>query len=174
VTQEAALLEELTNLAGEQRLTNEQLKALLLLLRPMRLIPWGDRHIKRHVSQTSAAAAPEILTFDPETFLERVYHITRVVLENETSIGTGDIRIATNLRGRRQFYRQFQAPAPNVLYVEDREIILRPNEVLEARFAGTTAGDHLNMYLQGWWEPTNIGKPQPLTPEEQATEATAT
>lgn len=156
MAEDAALLAELTSLSQQQRLTNQKLDRLLLLLQAQRLTPWGARHIKRHVSVTSAAAAPEILTFDPETFETRIYHITRVVLENETSIATGDIRIATNLRGRRQFYRQFQAPAPNILYVEPEEIILRPNEVLEARFAGTLAGDELHMYLQGWWEPTDL------------------
>ena len=153
------LIEELTALSEQQRLTNELLERLLALNLRQELIPWGDRWIKRHISQTSAAGTPEILAFDPETFETRIYHITRVVLENETSIATGDTRIATNLRGRLQFYRQFQAPAPDVLYVEDREIILRPNETLEARFTGTLAGDSLNMYLQGWWEPTNLASP---------------
>ena len=155
----AALLAELTSLAEQQRVTNENLDRLLELSLRLQLIPWGDRWIKRHISQTSAAAAPEILTFDPETFDERIYHITRVAVENETSIGTGDIRIATSLRGVLQFYRGFQAPAPDVLFVEDREIILRPNEVLQARFTGTTAGDELHMYLQGWWEPTTLKLP---------------
>ena len=143
-------------LLAERQLTNEKLDDLLLLLQVLRLTPWGDRHIKKHVSVTSAAGTPEILTFDPETFLTRIYHITRVAVENETSIGTGDIRIATSLRDVLQFYRQFQAPAPNVLFVDTDEIILRPNEVLQARFTGTTAGDELHMYVQGWWEPTNL------------------
>jgi len=156
---DAALLAELSSLSQQQKLTNELLERLLELSLVLQVTPWGDRHIKRHISVTSTAGTPEILTFDPETFLTRIYHITRVVLENETSIATGDIRIATNLRGRLQFYRQFQAPAPDVLYVEDQEIILRPNEVLEARFTGTLAGDSLNMYLQGWWEPTDLRSP---------------
>lgn len=153
---ERALLAELTGLAEQQRITNGHLEDLLRLLQVQRLVPWGVRHIKRHVSQSSAAGTPEILEFDPETFLTRIYHITRVAVENETSIGTGDIRIATSLRDDLRFYRQFQAPAPNVLYVDDEEIILRPNEVLQARFTGTLEGDELHMYLQGWWEPTGL------------------
>lgn len=135
---------------------------LLLHTQALLLIPRRGRYLKRHISAISAAAAPEILTFDPETFQTRIYHITRVVLENETSIATGDYRIVTNLRGRIKPYRQFQAPAPNVLFVETEEILLLPNEVLEARFTGTTAGDLLNMYIQGWWEPTNL---EPVKPD---------
>lgn len=139
------LLETLTRLSEQWAQVIERLDLLLEAL-PRRT------YFKRHVSSTSAAAAPEILTFDPEA-LERIYHIARVAVENETSIGAGDIRIVTNLRDAIHPCRQFAAPAPNVLYVDDEEILLRPGEVLQARFTGTVAGDSLHMYLEGWWEP---------------------
>lgn len=106
----------------------------------------------------SVALAPEVLSFEPRR-PDRVYHVTRVALENETSIGTGDIRLAVTGHGYVHPLRQFQAPAPDVLYVEDREILLLEGDALEARFSGTTSGDVLQMYLEGWWEPTTPGVP---------------
>ncbi len=109
-------------------------------------------------TKVSAAGSPEILSFEPRE-PDRVYHITRVAVENETSIGTGDMRIAITGHGWVHPLRQFSAPAPDVVYVEDREFILLEGEALEARFSGTTASDILQMYFEGWWEPTTPGEP---------------
>ena len=106
----------------------------------------------------STALAPEILSFAPRE-PDRVYHLTRVVLENETSIGTGDIRLAITGHGYVPPLRQFQAPAPDVLYVEDREFVVLEGDAMEGRFSGTTSGDILQMYYEGWWEHTVAGQP---------------
>jgi len=70
----------------------------------------------------STALAPEILSFAPRE-PDRVYHLTRVVLENETSIGTGDIRLAITGHGYVHPLRQFQAPAPDVLTPRERSVL---------------------------------------------------
>jgi len=49
--------------------------------------------------------------------------------------------------------------APDVLYVEDREFIVLEGDAMEGRFSGTTSGDVLQMYYEGWWEHTVAGQP---------------
>lgn len=119
----------------------------------------GARHyFREHRSATSAAGSPEILSFEPRE-TARVYHVTRVTVENETSIGTGDIRLAITGHGYVHPLRQFSAPAPDVVYVDDQETILQDGDALEARFSGTSNNDVLRMYLEGWWEATRPGEP---------------
>lgn len=120
-------------------------------------MPHG-RWFRQRRTKVSAAAAPEVLSFEPKE-PDRVYHITRVAVENETSAGTGDIRLAITGHGYVHPLRQFNAPAPDVLYVEDQPLLLLEGEALEARFSGTTAADVLQMYFEGWWEPTVPGMP---------------
>lgn len=111
-----------------------------------------NRHRYRDRRQrTSAGAATEECTFGPPN-AERRYVITRHAVRDVDSTPTGAITILVRGHGYDHPVNEVPAPAVGRLYTFDDEIHLFPGESLVASFAGSTTGDALELFHEGWWE----------------------
>lgn len=108
--------------------------------------------------KASAGAANEDVAFGP--ILEpRRYRITHMAARDATTTPTGAITVLVTGPAREHLLDETPAPAAGRLYVYPDDIRLFPGETLIVRFAGSTAADLLEVYIEGdWWEQTEPGE----------------
>lgn len=85
---------------------------------------------------------------------DRLYVITRFAVEDETSAPSGDIRCYVEGHGYEHWLNEENSPAAGVLYWDTDGTFLVMGEFLVARFTGATANDVLELYVEGYWHPT--------------------
>jgi len=83
---------------------------------------------------------------------DRLYHITRYAVEDETSEPTGDIRCYVKGHGHNHWLVEEDSPTATTLYWDPFPTSLVMGESLVARITGATANDVLNLYVEGWWQ----------------------
>ncbi len=102
---------------------------------------------RRKVSTGDATDDVAYGPIDPE----RIYHISRLAVEDEDSAPTGDIRVLVTGHGYDHPIVEQDSPAAATLYWENEPFHLMEGESLVARFTGAASGDALLMYLEGFW-----------------------
>lgn len=82
----------------------------------------------------------------------RLYHITRFAVEDETHDLTGDCRVYVKGHGYEHWLNEENTVTAGVLYWDVDGTFLVMGESLVARFTGATASDVLELYVEGYWE----------------------
>ena len=110
----------------------------------------AGRHRFRARRQLNAAGTSDDVDFGP--ILERRhYQITHAATRDATTTPTGALTWLVKTPAYDHLLDEAPAPAVGRLYVLDDDVYLEPGETFTARFAGATAADDLELYLEGWW-----------------------
>ncbi len=109
-------------------------------------------HRFRQRLRMHAAGTSDDLDFGKIT-QPRHYTITHLVVRDATSTPTGAVTILVQGHGYDHIIDEVPAPAAGRAYVFLDEILLDEGETLTVRFAGATAADVLEAFIEGaWWE----------------------
>lgn len=112
----------------------------------------GSRHYFR-VRRTLVAVGG---TYDDVEFgpilEDRLYHIARFGVEDETTAPSTDVRCYVKGHGYEHWLNEENSPAAGVLYWDVDGTFLVMGESLVARFTGADPADVLELYVEGWWE----------------------
>lgn len=110
----------------------------------------------RHYFRDRRTVAATLGTTDNVTWgpvlTGRIYHITELAVEDETSAPSTDVRVVVTGHGFDFPLVEQDLPAAATLYWSETEHVLSEAESLVARFRGATAADRLQLYVSGWWE----------------------
>jgi len=113
----------------------------------------SKRLIYNRTTKTSADTGTNNLRTDPVE-PDRIHHYIIISVENKTSPYT-TLRIGAYNDG--VFHPCFEeiSPGAGELIFSADKITLREGMQLQAELKGCTAGDHLEMYISGYWEEEN-------------------
>lgn len=106
-------------------------------------------YFREHVTTVAAGGTYDDVEFRPSRVVD-IYHIMRFAVEDETSAPSGDIRVGVLGHGYFHQIMDQESPAAAALYFDRWPTFLRQGESFVARFYGATAGDVLQLYLEGW------------------------
>lgn len=107
-------------------------------------------HRFRQRLRMHAAGTSDDLDFGKIT-QPRHYTITHLVVRDATTTPTGAITILVQGHGYDHIIDEVPAPAVGRAYVFTDEILLDDGETLTIRFAGATAADVLEAFIEGQW-----------------------
>jgi len=114
------------------------------------MLPFADRLIYDRITITTADPGTNYLRTLPVK-PATVQHIKIVSVEDKTG-QYSRLRIGAYENGVFMPYFEQINPDSSELYFSTNEILLREGMQLQAQLERVSAGDHLEMYIQGHWE----------------------
>lgn len=121
----------------------------------MPAVSWFGTIFKRWRAKRVVVApstAETDVTFGP-ILEDRLYLVTRIAVEDETSAPTDKIRVGVQGHDGLQWVMEEATPAAATLYFDTWPTHLVQGEALVARFINATAGDRLVLYVEGYYLP---------------------